>query len=233
MSDVTLQVSDGSSARAFAARPQGVPHAPGLILFPEAFGVNAHIRDLVGRFAEQGFVVIAPEMFHRTAERGFEAGYDDFDSVRPHLSALTPEGIGADAMAAHEFLTRDPGVDSTRIAAIGYCMGGRCAYLANAALPLRAAVSYYGGGIAPSLLDRAKQLQAPQLFFWGGKDSQITPAYRAAIVDALTASNKPYVNVEMSEGGHGFFCDQRASYHADSAAESWALTLEFLKRNLR
>lgn len=233
MPDVTLPVADGSSTRAFVARPQREGDAPGLILFQEAFGVNAHIRDLAGRFAGQGFVVVAPEMFHRTADPRFEAGYGDFDSVRPHMSALTPEGIGADAAAAHEFLTRDPGVDPARIAAIGYCMGGRCAYLANAVLPLRAAVSYYGGGIAPSLLDRAKELHAPQLFFWGGKDSHITPAHRASILDALKAASKPYVNVEMSEADHGFFCDQRPSYHADSAAESWALTLEFLQRNLR
>jgi len=232
MSDVTLRIPDGSSARAFVARAEGRRGAPGLILFQEAFGVNAHIRDVAGRFVGEGFVVIAPEMFHRTADPGFEAGYDDFDSVRPHMSALTPDGIEADARAAHEFLTGDAGVDPARIAAIGYCMGGRCAFLANAVLPLRAAVSYYGGGIAPALLGRAKHLQAPHLFFWGGRDTHITPEHRAAIVDALRTAKRPYVNVEMSEGGHGFFCDQRPSYHADSAAESWALTLEFLRRNL-
>jgi carboxymethylenebutenolidase len=232
MSDVTLAIADGSTARAFVARPAREHGAPGLILFQEAFGVNAHIRDVAGRFAGEGFVVIAPEMFHRTADPGFEADYGDFGSVRPHLGALTPEGISADAVAAHEFLARDQGVDSGRIAAIGYCMGGRCAWLANAALPLRAAVSYYGGGIAPALLDRAKELHAPQLFFWGGKDTHITPAHRTAITDALQAADQVYVNVEMSAAAHGFFCDQRPAFHADSAAEAWVLTLEFLKRNL-
>jgi carboxymethylenebutenolidase len=232
MSYVTLQVADGSTTRAFVARPDGATAAPGLILFQEAFGVNGHIRDVAGRFAGQGFVVVAPEMFHRTADPGFEARYDDFDSVRPHLGALTAKGIAADAEAAHLFLTRDPQVDPDRVAAIGYCMGGRCSWIANASLPLRAAVSYYGGGIVPSLLDRAAMLNGPHLLFWGGLDTHIPPEQRAAIVSALTDAKKPFINVEMSEAGHGFFCDQRPAYHADSAAESWALTLEFFRRKL-
>ena len=230
--DVTLPVGDGTEARASVSRPPPGGLAPGLILFQEAFGVNDHIRDVAGRFAREGFVVVAPEMFHRTAPEGFTAPYDNFDLVRPHLSALTPAGIEADASAAHGFLRQDPGVDPDRIAAIGYCMGGRCAFLANASLPLRAAISYYGGGIVPALLDRAPRLHGPHLFFWGGKDLHITPAHRAALAEALHEARRPFVNVEMSEAEHGFFCDQRKAYHADSAAESWALTREFLKRNL-
>jgi carboxymethylenebutenolidase len=93
-------------------------------------------------------------------------------------------------------------------------------------------VSYYGGGIAPSLLSLAPSLGGPHLFFWGGKDTHIPADQRAAILDALKAAGKAYINVEMSEAGHGFFCDQRTAYHADSAAESWGLTLEFLRRSL-
>lgn len=231
MAEVTLDVADGTTARAFVARPEpAATHAaPGLVLFQEAFGVNAHIRDVAGRFAGHGYVVIAPEMYHRTADPGYEAGYNDFDSVRPHISALTPAGIIADARAAMEWLIRDPGVDSTRLGAIGYCMGGRCAFLATTALPLRAAVSYYGGGIPA---DRAAQLNAPHLFFWGGRDTHIPMAQRQALLDALTKANRSYVNVEMSDAGHAFFCDQRPSYHPDAAAESWALTLEFLRRKM-
>ncbi|MGH7584369.1 MAG: dienelactone hydrolase family protein [Gemmatimonadales bacterium] len=232
MADVTLEISDGTTARAFEAAPDGARAAPGLILFQEAFGVNAHIRDVAGRFAGQGYVVIAPEMFHRTADPGFVADYGDFDDVRPHVGALTAEGIAADADAAYRHLAHHPAVDPDRIAAIGYCMGGRCAWIANATQPLQAAVSYYGGGIVPGLLDRARLLNAPHLFFWGGKDRHIKAEHRRAIADALDAADRPYVNVEMSAADHGFFCDARPAYHADSAAESWALTLEFLKRNL-
>lgn len=232
MSYVTLTVADGTTARAFVARPATAGRAPALILFQEAFGVNAHIRDVAERFAAQGYVVVAPEMFHRTAAEGFEAGYDAFESVRPHVGALTADGIAADARAAHAFLAADSGVDAARIAAIGYCMGGRCAWIANGSLPLRAAVSYYGGGIAPALVDLAPMLAGPHVFFWGGKDTHIPAEQRAAILAAMQQAGKAYVNVEMSEAGHGFFCDARAAYHADSAAQSWALTLEFLRRSV-
>ncbi|HEY3935352.1 MAG TPA: dienelactone hydrolase family protein [Gemmatimonadales bacterium] len=232
MPDVMLPIADGTTARAFVARPGSAQEAPGLILFQEAFGVNSHIRDLAGRFAGEGYVVIAPEMFHRTADPGFEARYDDFESVRPHMTKLTPAGIAADAAAAYHFLAHDSQVDPERIAAIGYCMGGRCTWIANATVPLGAAVSYYGGGIAPALLDRAALLNGPHLFFWGGLDTHIPAEQRTAIINALDSAQKPFINVEMSEAGHGFFCEQRPSYHADSAAESWALTLEFLKRKL-
>jgi carboxymethylenebutenolidase len=232
MAEITLNAADGTVLRAFVAQPESLVGAPGLILFQEAFGVNDHIRDVATRFAAEGYVVIAPEMFHRTADPGFEASYDNFESVRPHLAALTAEGIATDAAAAHDFLVRDGGVEHSRVAAVGYCMGGRCAFIANSTLPLRAAVSYYGGGIRPSLLERAENVSGPHLFFWGGKDRHIPASQRAAIMEALEHAGKAYVNVEMSKADHGFFCDERPAFEPDSAAESWALTLSFLQRNL-
>ena len=108
-------------------------------------------------------------------------------------------------------------------------MGGRVSFLANSMVPLRAAVSFYGGGIAPGLLDRASKVQAPSLLIWGGLDKHITPAHRKAVTDALSGQQKIYVNVEFSHGDHGFFCDERASYEPRSARQAWALTLEFLR----
>lgn len=108
-------------------------------------------------------------------------------------------------------------------------MGGRASFVANSILPLRAAVSFYGGGIAPGLLDRASTQQAPLLLVWGGLDKHITPEHRKAVADALTAHQKTYVNVEFARADHGFFCDERASYEPHSARQAWALTLEFLR----
>jgi carboxymethylenebutenolidase len=96
-------------------------------------------------------------------------------------------------------------------------------------VPLHAAVSFYGGGIALGLLDRAPNLQAPSLLIWGGLDKHITPEHRKAVTEALSARQKIYVNVEFSRADHGFFCDERASYEPRSARQAWALTLEFLR----
>lgn len=111
-------------------------------------------------------------------------------------------------------------------------MGGRASYLANATLPLAAAVSYYGGRIAPDLLPLAKNMHAPILLFWGGKDKHILPEQYRAVSDALREAGKAYTEVVFSEGDHGFSCDERASYNPKAAKEAWALTLEFLKDEL-
>ena len=229
---VHLTVSDGTEMAAFIARPDAdQTRQPGLIVFQEAFGVNAHIRDVTRRFAAEGYVAIAPEMFHRTAP-GFEGSYDAIEAVRPHLSALTPDGMQSDADAAYDWLINDGEADSRRTACVGYCMGGRAAFLANAALPFKVAVSYYGGGIAPALLDRTRHLHAPMLFYWGGLDKHIPAPQHRAVADALTEHKKDFVNVEFAQADHGFFCDQRSSFNPKAASQSWALTLEFLRTHL-
>jgi carboxymethylenebutenolidase len=226
---VDLAVSDGTRMAAYVARPErGGPH-PGLLLFQEAFGVNHHIRSVSDRFAAEGYVVIAPELFHGTAPPGFEGSYTDFPSLKAHYEAMTTETAEADLRSAHEWLSSNAKVKADEISSVGFCMGGRVSFLANSVVPLRSAVSFYGGGIAPGLLDRAAKLGAPSLLIWGGLDKRITAEYRKAVTDALSAQQKVYVNVEFSGADHGFFCDERAAYEPHSAAQAWALTLEFLR----
>lgn len=228
----TLKVSDGTTMRAWVARPKAGEAHGGLLVFQEAFGVNAHIRDIAERFATEGFLAIAPELFHRTGA-GFEGRYDDFPSAMPHMRALTDAGMEMDQRAAYDWI-RANGAGESSISAIGYCMGGRAAFLAGLTLPLACAISYYGGGIAPNannpgLLGRANELQAPVLFFWGARDKHITAEHIRAIADGLRAAGKNYVNVEISDADHGFFCDARSAYNPAAAAQAWLLTLAFLK----
>ena len=230
----TLAVSDGTSMRAYVARPAATGAHPGLLVFQEAFGVNSHIRGMVERFAREGYVAIAPELFHRTASPGFEGSYADFQSVMPHVQALKEPQLEADFHAACDWLRANGVAGNAPIAAVGYCMGGRSAFLAALTLPLQCAVSYYGGGIAPSpygpgLLGRAGDLRAPVLLFWGGRDQHIGPDAMRSVTDALRAAGKSFVNVEFSDADHGFFCDARPSYNPAAAAQAWPLTLAFLK----
>jgi carboxymethylenebutenolidase len=226
---VQLKVAESSPMQAYVAYPASKdPHA-GLMVFQEAFGVNAHIRDITERFAEQGYVAIAPELFHRSAPAGFEASYSDFPSIRPHMQAVTVEAAEADIRATYNWLHSNSQVKRDEISCVGFCMGGRVSFIADSIVPLHAAVSFYGGGIAPDQLDRARSLHAPILLIWGGLDKHITPELRRAVVDALAAQQKSYVNVEFSQADHGFFCDQRSAYKPKSARQAWALTLEFLR----
>jgi carboxymethylenebutenolidase len=226
---VDLAVGDGTRMQAYVVRPECSEPHPGLLVFQEAFGVNRHIRNVSDRFAAEGYVVIAPELFHRTAPPGFEGSYTDFPSLMPHYQAVTTETAEADIRAAHEWLRASSHVKPNEISSVGFCLGGRVSFLANSVVPLRAAGSFYGGGIAPGLLDRAAKLQAPALLIWGGLDKHITPEHRKAVTDALSAQNKVFVNAEFSRADHGFFCDERAAYEPHSARQAWALTLEFLR----
>src|SRR5436190_15417152 len=122
---VDLHVGDGTTMRVWTARPEGPSPGRGLLVFQEAFGVNAHIRDVTERFARAGYIAISPELFHRTAP-GADIRYDDFPSAMPHLQALTEQGLDTDIRAAYEWLTREGVGDNS--AAVGYCMGGRAAF---------------------------------------------------------------------------------------------------------
>jgi len=216
---------------AYLARPQGSGKHPGIMVFQEAFGVNSYIRDVAERFAQQGFTALAPELFHRTAP-GFEGSYDDFPAVQQHMSALTNEGLEADIKASFAWLGHDSGTDPNRIFSVGFCMGGRVSFLADTVVPLSAAVSFYGGGIAPGLLDRAGRLHGPILLFWGGLDKHIPLEDTRAVEDALRAAGKEFGTVTFSYADHGFFCDQRASYNEKASRQAWPMTLEFLKYNV-
>jgi carboxymethylenebutenolidase len=182
-------------------------------------------------------VAIAPELFHRTAPPGFEGNYADFKSVMPHVAALKDEGLEADVHAAYEVLKNDPKIDGGRIACIGFCMGGRVSFLTDLVLPVRAAISFYGGGIAPSerkpgLLGRVSQMHAPILMFWGGLDKHIGVEQRQAVGNALRDARKTFASMEFADTDHAFFCDARGSYNKTAAEQAWALSLAFLKSNL-
>lgn len=229
---IDLKVSDGTTMSAYVARPANPDKHPGILVFQEAFGVNAYIRDVTERFAREGFTAIAPELFHRTGP-GFEGSYTDFPGVQPHTSKLTNEGLEADIRAAYEWLKSDSQTDPKKIFSIGFCMGGRVSFLADTIIPLSASVSFYGAGIAQGLLDRAKNLHGPILLFWGGLDKHILPEHTRAVEDALRAAGKEYGSVTFSYADHGFFCDARASYNELASKQAWPMALEFLRYQLR
>jgi carboxymethylenebutenolidase len=226
---IELKVAGSSPMRAYVAHPlSGGPH-PGLMVFQEAYGVNGHIRNVTDRFAAQGYVAIAPELFHRTAPPGFEGDYKNFASVTPHFQAVTNDTAEEDIRATYDWLHSYSQVNTHQISCVGFCMGGRISFLANAVVPMRAAVAYYGGRIAQTLLNRASELHGPALLYWGGLDKHIPGNDRRAITEALDAQKKTYVNVVFSNADHAFFCNERAAYEPNAARQSWALTLEFLR----
>ncbi len=229
---ISIQVGDEGTMRAYTVTPVTKGPYAAVIVFQEAFGVNPHIRNITDRIASEGYLAIAPELFHRSAPPGFEGNYGDFSSVMPHMQKLTVEGLEADIRATYNWLLQQPNVNKDKIGSIGFCMGGRVAVLANAVLPLAASVSYYGGNM-PSLLDKIKNLHAPQLFFWGGQDKHILPEHIETVIRAVEEAGKQYTNVVISQADHAFNCDDRPSYNPKAAKEAWAMSVAFLANNLQ
>ncbi|MGH2643606.1 MAG: dienelactone hydrolase family protein [Chitinophagaceae bacterium] len=230
--NVPLTVQDGTTMQTYVAYPSGGNQLPAIIVFQEAFGVNAHIKDVTDRIAAEGFYAIAPELFHRTADKGFEGSYTDFETVRPHVQALTKQGLIDDITTTHKFMTRQNEVDKERTGSIGFCLGGRVSFLAACVLPLKGATCFYGGDLAGTAGDSIHNIPCPLLLCWGGKDKHITKDIIDKNTQALDNAGKDYVNVIFSQADHAFFCDARASYHPASAKESWALVKAFWNINI-
>jgi carboxymethylenebutenolidase len=201
---------------------------PGLLLWQEIFGVNPHIRAVAEQYALDGFVVLAPDTFWRQAPR-VDLGYDGDDRSRAMglMQAYAADQALADIAAAATTLRALPEVASAKVGSIGYCMGGRLAYLTAATAGVDAAVAFYGGGIHNSL-DRAGAVRCPMQFHYAGIDEHIPPAAVQRVRDAL-----PAAEVHVYPGAmHGFNCWARASYHAPSAAVAHGRALAFLGTHL-
>lgn len=219
----------------YVAAPEGSP-AGGVVVVQEAFGITSHIEDVAQRFAAAGYLAVAPHLFHRSGDP--KIPYGDIAAVRPHMAAITPEGLLADLDAALQQLA-DAGLGSRRCAAVGFCMGGTVALVAGVERPLGAAVSFYGGGVRegrfgfPPLLELAPRLQSPWLGLYGGKDGGIPVEDAEALREAAATAPVPTDLILYPNGQHGFHCDDRPdNYDEASAKDGWSRTLTFLEAEL-
>lgn len=212
---IRLTAGDGHELDAYEVHPDGAKAS--IVVVQEIFGVNAHIRSVVDRYASFGYRAIAPALFDR-GERGVELGYDDEGRTRgielAMQIAFDPATLDVAAAVDHVGETGPVGV-------IGYCFGGSLAWISACDLPIAAAVGYYGGQIH-GMIDR--QRVAPMMLHFGELDHGI-PLEQ---VEAIAAAH-PDVPVHVYPGAeHGFSCDARASYDARSAAIALGRTLDFL-----
>jgi carboxymethylenebutenolidase len=233
--EITLETADGPMA-CFEAQPEGERRGAVLVI-QEAFGVNAHIRDVTTRFAKVGFHAIAPALFHRAGGAAIE-DYTDFSAIFPLFEGLSDDGILMDADAALDHL-RASGFADAQIGTVGFCFGGRATFLVALRRALGAAVGFYGGGIAtkgalpfPALIEEAASLQTPWLGLFGDEDASIPVESVEQLREALQAASVPTEIVRFAGAGHGFHCDARADFHQDAAGDAWDRTLAWFDNHL-
>ena len=216
---IELSAGDGTRLDAYLARPQATPKA-GLVVVQEVFGVNAHIRRVADGFAAEGYLAVAPALFDRR-ERGVELDYDEAGLAkgRSLRGAITWDEVALDVAAAV-----GAAAEAGKVGVVGYCWGGSVAWLAACRLPVAAAVGYYGGQIN-DLIDEAPG--CPVMLHFGEADAMIP----LDNVDAIRQRH-PAVEVFTYPAGHGFNCDARADFDAESAATARERSLALLARTL-
>ncbi len=218
---VEIRAADDHRFKAYRATPSDTSMG-GIIIAPEIFGVNTHIRSVANSYAQAGYLVLAPQFFDRS-EQDYEAGYEQTDIAAgiAIIETIDFDEVLRDLDACVQFLS-NAGIG--KIAVVGYCWGGTIAWLAAARTAgLTATVAYYGGGI-PDYAD--EQPQCPVLFHFAEKDTRPDLAQAQAI-----AAQHPGQEAFFYPAGHGFNCSERGSYDDDSAIQARRRTLQFLARH--
>jgi carboxymethylenebutenolidase len=225
--DLVLEAADGNRFAAFAALPEGGAGAPGVVILPDVRGLYRFYEELALRFAERGVEAIAFDYFGRTA--GVSRRGEDFEYME-HVMKTPADAIQADVGACVAWL-RERGV--ARVFAVGFCMGGRHAWLATAAgHSLAGAVGFYGRpgegrDGSPGPLQRVDELRGPILALMGGADEAIPQADVDEFGRALAAAGVEHEIVVYDGAPHSFF-DRKQEQFADASEDAWRRTLEFV-----
>ena len=219
--NIDLSAGDGHKFSAYVAEPSGKAKGA-LIVVMEIFGVNSHIRRVADEYAGDGYLAIAPAFFDRV-QRGLDVGYSqpEIESARALMQKMKFEDALKDVEAAKQHVA-----SAGKTGIVGYCWGGSLSFKAACNVNgLACAVAYYGGAI-PNLI--GEKPKCPVMFHWGETDHSI-PLEKAKEV---AGAHKDQIHHFYAGAGHGFNCEQRGSYNAESAKLARSRTLEFLRKHV-
>ncbi|HJS23272.1 MAG TPA: dienelactone hydrolase family protein [Pyrinomonadaceae bacterium] len=215
----------GGTTGGYLAEPES-GSGPGVVVIQEWWGLVDHIKDVCDRFAAEGFVALAPDLYHgKTTKSPDEAG--------KLMMAMRIDEAERDLSAAADYLSTLDSTTSEKIGVVGFCMGGALAlYTATKNPKVGACVVFYGGH--PKVKPDLPNLHAPVLGLYAGKDGFVTPESVRDLERQLKVLGKQIeVNI-YNDTDHAFFNDTRPEvYNAEAAADSWQRTIEFLRKHLR
>jgi carboxymethylenebutenolidase len=224
MAQVEFQ-ANGSSASGYLAEPAS-GHGPAVVVLQEWWGLDDHVRSVVDRLAQEGFIALAPDLYHgETTEQP--------DEAQQKMMALSMDQAEREMAGAVAFLAAHEGNTGTGVGALGFCLGGALAIWAAATNPeVVAAVTYYY--VMPHGKPDFSQIGGPVLGHFGTADDFIPVATSEALLVELREAGVEAEFVFYEGAGHAFFNDTNrlGTYDADAAARSWERSVDFLREHL-
>jgi len=230
MSDVTIRAADGGSFSGYLATPKS-GKGPGILVIQEIFGVNTVMRDIADGFAAQGYAALCPDLFWRQ-----EPGIQITDQTKEEWARAFQlyqgfdEAKGVDDLKATLAHLRKLPACTGKVGAVGYCLGGKLAYLMAARSDAECSVGYYGVGIDKAL-DEAGKIARPLMLHIAEQDEYCPPAAQQAIKAALGKNAR--VTIHSYPGVDHAFARNGGEHYDKAAAESAnKRTADFFKQHL-
>jgi carboxymethylenebutenolidase len=216
--------SNGATAGGYLAVPESGRGA-GVVVIQEWWGLVPHIKNVCERFAAEGFVALAPDLYHGRAT----ASPDEAGKL---MMALNIEGAERDLRGAIEYLLAHEAVAGASVGTVGFCMGGALSlYAASKNEQVGACVVFYGGH--PKVKPDLDHLRAPLLGFYAERDDFATPALARELEAKLKSLGKPAKIHVYDNADHAFFNDERPEvFNATAAADAWQRTVRFFREHL-
>jgi carboxymethylenebutenolidase len=225
MGEMVEFASNGGTAPGYLAMPAGDP-GPGILVIQEYWGLVPHIKDVADRFAAEGFVALAPDLYHgATATEPDEAG--------KLMMSMNLEQAAKDLSGAVTLLQERSGHDAVGV--VGFCMGGGLALVTGTLRPdaVKAVVPFYGLIPWPSAQPDWSKLEAAVLGHYAALDGYFSPEKAQELENTLKAAGKDVEIIVYPDVDHAFFNDTRPEVHdADASQTAWARTIDHFRRNL-
>jgi carboxymethylenebutenolidase len=215
--------ANGTTTPGYLARPKAP--GPGVIVIQEWWGLVPHIEQVADRFAEEGFVALAPDLYHGQSTKSA-------DQAGKMMMAMRIDEAERDLAGAIDYLVAQKEVSTKKVGTVGFCMGGALSLFAASKNPeVGACVVFYGGH--PAVKPDLPALKAPVLGIYAGKDTFVSPAVVKALDQQLTRLDKRHEFHTYPGADHAFFNDTRPEvYDPAAAADAWSRTVAFLRREL-
>ncbi|MBW4655411.1 MAG: dienelactone hydrolase family protein [Kaiparowitsia implicata GSE-PSE-MK54-09C] len=231
---VNIPVADGEIP-AYRAMPESSGNVPVVLVVQEIFGVHEHIQDVCRRFAQLGYLAIAPELFFR---QGDVSQLTSIDEIRPIVNEVPDTQVLSDLDAAVLWASANGG-DTERLGVTGFCWGGRITWLYTAHnAGVKAGVAWYGRLVGDSTplqptypVDVAAYLKAPVLGLYGGEDTGIPLTTVEEMEGAIAAANSASEFVIYPDAPHAFHADYRPSYREEAAQDGWERLQAWFRQN--